>query len=47
MEFSVDQSDRFMFLGTTVKNWNTLFLFVVEDISKLKKHVWAGFLEND
>lgn len=47
MEFSVDQSDRFMFLGNIIKNWNTLFLFVVEDISKLKKYVWAGFLEND
>lgn len=41
MQFSVDQSNFFMFLGITLKHLNELFLSVVEDISKHEKYVWS------
>lgn len=41
LQFSVDQSIFFMFLGITLKHLNELFLSVVEDISKHKEYVWS------
>lgn len=47
MEFSVDQSSCFMFLGIALKNSYKLFSFVVGNISKLWEYVRAYSLQND